>query len=264
MVDTVVFVTTGTAYAKPADFPTGVNNNIVLIGAGQGGQDAQLTCCGANPGDGGVGGSWAKKSNLTLASSTTIAIGAGSSNGASPAAGGDTTFDTGPSIRAKGGSSASTNIGDSSNVGGGKGTNGAGFGSGGGGGGAGGPNGAGIIGATPGGTNGGSGGRGDGTAGGLGGVGGAGDGPAGSAGAEYTSNPGGATAGSGGGGAGGANQGLGHNGGNGGNYGAGGGGASTPALKTGGIGANGLMVVTYTPVVSTAVGSMMRMLLGVG
>lgn len=242
MTDKVILLTSGTTWTVPSDFTS--TNTVVCIGPGATGVlgGPANPCCGilGSGGPGGAGGAWASVSNLSLTplSSINIHIGAGGS-------GTDTWFNgttlAGSSVGAKssngttGGSGASS-IGTSKNSGGNGGANGSGGVFAGGGGGAGGPNGAGAAGAAGNGISGGAGGNGDAGSGGAGGTGGS----AGSPGTEYTITAGG-TAGSGGGG--GAAM---ASGGAGGNYGAGGAGAFTNSFS-GGVGAPGVIIVTYTP-----------------
>ena len=163
---TRVVVSSGSTWTVPADC---IAATVELIGAGQGG----------NATNGGNGGDYAGVSNLALTPGAVIPIqigvgGLGVASG-SQNAGGDTKFGT--YVLAKGGGSASADIGSTTFAGG------LGDASGGGGGAAG-PNAAGGA------ASGSSGGQGDGTFGGLGGASGA----AGAAGAEW------GTVGSGGGG----------------------------------------------------------------
>lgn len=254
----IVFLTSGASWTVPADWNSSANT-IEVIGAGGGG------------GGGGYsagGGGYSKISNLSLnaGNSVTYQVGIGGTSGAttsgttvtptSGTAGGDTYFNgTGTtcasqSVCAKGGgagtsSSAGAGGSSSSGIGTTKYSGGNGIGAGGGGGAAG-PNGAGGGGSS--GTTG-SGGNGDnGSGGGGGSNGGAGNyGALGGSGAEYG-------AGYGAGGGGGAGEG-GAGGGKGGSYGGGGGNGGeryvqTPGIYTlgaGGSGAQGLIIITYTP-----------------
>lgn len=248
---TVIVLTAGATWTVPADW-NNANNSVECIGGGQGGQDGVASCVSATPGTGGVGGSYAKSSNfsLTPGASVNIQIGAGSAHALSPSAGGDTWFSSSATLQAKGGASAASNVGTTTHTGGAAG--GVGAQSGGGGGGAAGLNGNGNPGVTPGGALGGAGGSGDAGSGGSAGAGGnpTNGGPGGN-GAEYTATAGG-TFGSGGGGGGGSSSPG--NGGAGGNYGAGGGGggAVIPTSALGGNGTQGIIVITYVPLVFAA------------
>jgi hypothetical protein len=247
----VVLTATGTnTWTIPSNF--GSTNTIEVIGAGGSGGAS-----GANSSPGGGGGGYGKISNISLTPggsvSYTIAtggVGVSSSTYTAGNTAGDTYFNgvsyAVSSVGAKGGNGGAASYtgggsggggkGDTTNTGGagGNGQNTSGW-SGGGGGGAAGLNGNGNNGVNGSGTGGASGGQGDSTSGGLGGTAGSVNGANGT---EYGSY------GSGGGGAGGSNSG-GNSAGAGGLYGGGGGGGSSG--QTSGAGANGLIVINYTP-----------------
>lgn len=253
MADTVIFLTSGSSWTVPVDC---FSATIECIGGGAGGVSGKNT----DGWPGGGGGAYSKKNLLSLTPGTSISyqIGAG---GGSNSAGGDTWFKSTSDVLAKGaeagnnndnnyipkGGQSSAGVGDVKYSGG-NGGLGQGYGkASGGGGGAAGPNDNGNDGQT--GTNvngwyGGAGGQGDGTYGGLGGA--ESDlwsaTPVGQPGTEWD-----ATHGSGGGGTGKANTSNGYNGGNGGLYGGGGGGAGYPDGRSGGLGRQGIIVITYTP-----------------
>lgn len=252
---TVVFLTSGTSYAIPADWNNSMNS-IEVIGGGAGGA--------GNGGGGGGGGAYSKAVNVTLSGTVGYAVGAG---GGSNTSGGDTYFCNSTSncasiagtavvAGAKGGVSSGTTAGgaggaSASGVGSTKYSGGNGGGDAdvyraGAGGGAAGKNGAGND-ATGAGV-GGSGDAGSGGAGGAAGTNGT-NAVAGSAGTEWD-----ATHGSGGGGGAGyidGNNSLSGVGGAGGAYGAGGGGGGgdgiSSASTSGGAGSQGLIVISYTP-----------------
>ncbi|MDD5071471.1 MAG: DUF2341 domain-containing protein [Patescibacteria group bacterium] len=254
-----------TSWDVPADWNPG-SNTIEVIGGGGGGANGSASSPGVG-GGGGASGAYAKVSNLDISGSITIQIGTA---GGVASAGSDTYFNgancAGSDVCGKGGGAASGqtkgsaqagSVGDTVNAGadGGDGgstgpTNGGG---GGGGGGAGGPSGAGVAGATSSSQDGGAGG--DGGAG-SGGAGGTANGGAGGNGTEWSSSPDYGSGGGGGGGQGGGNKGNGSAGGAGGTYGAGGaggggmgkGGANAGA---GTAGKQGIIVITYTPAVTT-------------
>lgn len=259
------FITSSGTYSRPADWDNAANTiECVGGGGGGGGNDSSLSA-GAG---GGGGGAYSAVTNQNISSSTTVTIGAGGTAGNSTptdgGAGGDTSF--GATCVAKGGAggqsdtsggaggaggAAASGTGSTKNSGGAGGSNGS-TASGGGGGGAAGQHGNGNAGANaPDGLHGGAGGSGDNGSGGSGGAGGNALGPTGPAaggnGANFD-----ATHGSGGGGGGGITSvGLG-DGAAGGNYGGAGGGAGNNSAS-GGAGKDGLIVVTYTPAVTTAV-----------
>lgn len=281
MTDTVVFLLNGTvSWPDPGD--TTATNNVQAIGAG--GNGGVGTTRG---GGGGGGGEWRKASNVAFSFPVTVAIAAGGSaadttfaattvvakpgtNGSGATKGTGGTGGTGAAGNNNGGdggtAGASSGVG-SAGGGGAAGPTGIGraggnasSGSGSGGGGGGGSNGnlstvgaaAAASGATAGAGGNGTGGTGGGTAGsGTGTVGGGGGGGTGSAG---VGGPAGsdtafdATHGCGGGGGGAAATAA--NGGAGGLYGGGGGGAA--ATHTAGSGANGIIVITYTPATGIA------------
>lgn len=261
--NTVIFLTNtaSTTWVVPNDW-NNASNTIEMIGGGGGGAGGKTAGAKKESGGGGGGGAYAKISNLTLTAggSVTIQVGSAGAGGASQAngtAGTATIFNgatcAGASACAENGSAGLAPVNGSTagaggttagSVGttlfaggsGGAGNSGA-TGDGGGGGGAAGLNGIGNNGA---GSTSGVGGSGD---AGFGGAGGALNSVGGN-GTEYD-----ATHGSGGGGGGGGSATLGQNGGT---YGAGGGGGS--GNTTGGSGTQGLIVITYTPLISTTLG----------
>lgn len=222
------FATSGATLTLPSDFVTSANT-VYCIGAGS----------SANSANGGGGGACSYSANYsghTAGQSVNIQVGSG-----------DTWFDTSTTIKAKvgglptGGAAASGNGG--TRVNGGNGV----AGSRGGGGGAGGIS-AGNNGSGQ------NGGQGDGSIGGAGGVGG-GCATPGSDGTEFQVSP---ARGAGGGGAGGPLCGTSF-GGNGGLYGGGAGGYLACACPGGGgIGAQGLIAISYTPVSSVTIASWFR------
>lgn len=264
MVDTVIFLTSGTTHVIPLDFNPAANT-VAAIGAG----NRSLGGASIRPGQGAGGGGFAQSSNLTP-SSGTVQIQIGANSGISGTTGaswwdgtalGSGTCQvgacggfTGTGVSVNGGTAA-TCVGTTTFSGGNGGTIVSGNTNGGsGGGGAGGPNGNGVAGSNA-------------AAGGAAAVGGAGDagsggaggaaatttvaGQPGGAGTTWTSNPGGASAGPGGGG-GGGRGGVGTPGfigGNGGLYGGGAGGPGCNGASVGpqSDGAQGIIVVTYTP-----------------
>lgn len=260
--EAATFLTSGTTWTVPNDWDSS-NNTIEIIGGGGGGGTG-FGNKGAGGGGGG-GGGYAKATNVTLTAGTAVGINVGAA-GAAHSAGGDTwlcnsttncsnSADLSVVVAAQGGGAASnvSSAGGGAGNGlvgavlrlGGIGANGGAAagnsgGSGGGGGGAAGLNAGG---------NGGSGttgGQGDGTFGGAGGT----VSNAGSNGTEWDSIHG---SGGGGGGAAGS-SGAGANGPAAGLYGAGGGGGAgggrnaTPGTGAGGT--QGLIVITYTPIVN--------------
>ena len=284
MVDTVIFLTTGTTtWAVPADWSA--VNKIECIGAGGGGRTG--TGAAANAGGGGGGGGYGRAINVAgLTGTLNVSIGAG---GGPSVNGGDTWFNgssvTVATVSAQGGrtptavlvggvgGATATGIGPAAEFAGGTGGAGAAGVTGGGGGGAAGPGGVGGNGgpgdpSTTGNDFGGSGGGGAGLtgAGGLGGTGGTSAGAAGAAGAGgggiggvggsgagtqgavgsgvWTSTLGPIAAPGGGGGGGGSAAGT---GGAGQSYGGGGGGTGTTSVA--GTGAPGIIVITYTPTI---------------
>ncbi len=240
---------------SPWDVPPDWNNtNTVEVIGGGGGGAGGTSGGGAAPGDGGGGGAYARTADITLTPGGTVnfQIGTAGSGGASNnngGAAGDTWFDgTGTDCAAQsvcgdgglggitggggvgtGGTLANSIGGAQEYIGGDGGTNGS---LGGGGGGAGGLNGDGVT------ASGASGGNGDAGSGGSGGSSGnpGGDGGSGS---EWTG------AGSGG-GAGGGNKGAGGTGGQ-----SGGGGGGGDNNKIGGAGYEGVIVITYEPILFT-------------
>lgn len=264
---TVIYITStaSTSWTVPSNWNSD-SNTIEVIGGGGGGHFvASIPGVG---GGGGASGAYAIKSNLSLEPETQITIKVGVA-GAMATAGGDTYFNAttcaDSSVCGKGGGGASGQTGGSAQTGsvgtvnaganGGTGgptgpTNGGG---GGGGGGAGGPQGAGNAGITATGQDGGAGGQGGGTAGGAGGL---ANGGAGGNGTEWSPSPAYGSGGGGGGGQGGGNKSDGWGGGSGGTYGAGGGGGGGAgkggALSGAGkAGTQGIIVITYTPAVTT-------------
>ena len=251
-----VFLTSGSSWTVPSDWNNNGNTVEVIGGGGQAAQAGR---------SGGGGGAYSKISNLALTSgnSVTYKVGAGGAGGSAltGGTGGDTYFNgTGStcstqSVCAKGGTggqnttdapggAAASGVGSVKYSGGtGLATHGY---SGGGGGGAAGPNGNGNNGSAGGspGSSGGNGGSGDAGFGGTGGSGGApytGNGGTGGNGTEWS-----ASYGSGGGGGGGGSYSPGGNGGAPGSYGGGSGSAGniTTASPNG---AQGVIVITYTP-----------------
>jgi len=272
---TTIFITSGTTFSAPADWP-GTADSVECIGGGGGG-----TGGGADQIEGGGGGgAYSKATNVSVANGATLQVGGGGSGGASGStlnsgsSGTDTWFN-GASLAASS-CGAKAGVGGTNGVGGAGGASASGVGStknsggsggagsstagGEGGGGAGGPNG---IGAAGGGSNsglgvggGGGGGNGGGTggsnnaSGGQGGNGGNNSSGSGSGvGATTSGTPGGAgTAGGGGGGGAGVGLGTSSNGGAGGpgtefnsSYGSGGGGGgggggTGAAVRNGGAG----------------------------
>lgn len=212
------FATNSSGLLLNSDFNT-ANNNVYCIGAGGAGQHSQ--CCFA--GGGGGGGAFSTIANFsTHGAGFTVSTQCGT---------GDTWFNSSGTILAKAGQAATCSAGQGgfsiSGVGttkfsGGNGANGAG--PGGGGGGAAGVNGAG----------------GNGSTGGVGGTGDSGNTAASANGTQFD-----ATHGSGGGGAGGTGASA---GGVGGSYGGGGGGGGNSS-STGGSGFQGLIAVSYTPII---------------
>lgn len=273
---TVIVLTSGSSWTVPADWNSS-NNTVEAIGGGAGGDNWGY-------GAGGGGGAYAKIANLTLTPSSTVSFSVGG-GGAANTDGSDTWFNSVATLLAKAGKHSASASGGAGGLAsecvgtvaysGGSGGNASNYGSSGGGG-AGGPNGSGANGgsgsAGPEYAGGGGGGAGGGVAGGnavltTGGIGGANwygsgagaagsssDGGAGSLGGggggsgtpSYDGGAGGAgtewaSYGAGGGGGGGYNV-----GGSGGLYGGGGGGGATPAS-----GAQGIIVITYTPATAT-------------
>jgi len=277
---TVTFLTATTTsnYTRPGDWDNSANS-IEAIGAGGSGGVGNRSTSSIVNATGGAGGAFGKSSNLTIGSSVSYICGtpgasvnrttAGATNGN---AGTDTLWD-GASYAAAvvaaqggpGGTAANSNTFQPGATGGtGKGTvnfNGGSSGSAGmssstkgatGGGGAAGPNGAGgsstgVSGGTGTGTNGGNGDNGSGGTGGTGNA--ASAGTAGSDGTEYGSSGSGGGGGAGGGTTGATNSGAG------GNYGGGSGGLAVGSTTTASnnatvpAGKQGLIVVTYTPLV---------------
>jgi hypothetical protein len=269
-----IFLTdvTLSSFTLPADFSS--NNTVECYGAGDDGISSNATSSTtANSGPGGHGGDYSIVSNFAWTAGQTISLSVGSHG----PIGGDTWVSsvantpptsTAQGVLAPGGSSATTAIGTTSNAGGAGGTSSAtsGFG-GGGGGGCGGPNGVGQVGSNGIAGKGGNAGGADGvTTGGSAnsGVtpaagsckGGGGGFTSGASGANGTNHAiyAGSNLGPGGGGGGGGgnsgNPGFGAIGGGGGGAGqAGGAGQVWP----GSAGGNGLIVITYTPLVALGV-----------
>ena len=244
------FLTSGASWTVPNDWNNS-NNTIEVIGGGGGGFTGGFSV-GTS---GGGGGAYSKITNLTLVGGNPVTYQVGSGGGIGTN-GGDTYFNgtgatcSAQSVCAKGGNTGANagvgGIGGSSASGigtgnsGGNGASAAG-GAGGGGGGAGGPNGVGNNGVQS--VSAAVGGSGDAGFGGSGGTFGAPGGPGGN-GTEFDTSHG-----SGGGGGAGSNSGQ--AGGTGGNYGGGGGGGGRLA-NVSGSGAQGIIVITYTPIVILA------------
>ena len=266
-----VTILTGSAgssqtYTRPADWNNS-DNEVEMIGGGAGGGRGANGAAGRA---GAGGGAYSSDLNVAIGATATYQIGA---NGAGATAtntaggaGGDSWFNgtslASASVSAEGGNGstatagagglASNSIGSTKFNGGTGGTGVAGNGAGGGGGGAGGPNAAGGNGSNGSGATGGTGGRGDGTFGGTGGA----SKSNGNPGTEWT------TAGSGGGGGGGGGSSSTNTGGNAGNYGGGGGGGGTggSANGPGGSGTQGVIVLTYTPLLFSLANGNLAML----
>ena len=244
------FLTSGASWTVPNDWNNS-NNTIEVIGGGGGGFTGGFSV-GTS---GGGGGAYSKITNLALVGGNPVTYQVGSGGGIGTN-GGDTYFNgtgatcSAQSVCAKGGNTGANagvgGIGGSSASGigtgnsGGNGASAAG-GAGGGGGGAGGPNGVGNNGVQS--VSAAVGGSGDAGFGGSGGTFGAPGGPGGN-GTEFDTSHG-----SGGGGGAGSNSGQ--AGGTGGNYGGGGGGGGRLA-NVSGSGAQGIIVITYTPIVILA------------
>ncbi len=237
-----VIINSGASWATPADWNNS-NNKIQVIGSGANGGSGGNGTSGTHGGAGGNGGGYASLTNVTLAGSNTIQIGA---------AGTPTWFNSSSNLQAAGGATGSNvpNAGFGSTPVTYAGGAGAGAGAAGdvgsGGGGAGGPSGSGVAGAS---YNGGAGAAGAGGAGGLGLAGSGGSGGAGSPGTEIIP-PSTGSGGGGGGGFGGHGSGSnGEGGGAGGTYGAGGGGGGNGynSHGAGGAGGSGVIIITYTP-----------------
>jgi hypothetical protein len=101
--------------------PAGLSvvDKVECWGGGQAGNNGTATRGGA----GGAGGSYSVKSNVAVSGATTVTVGPGGTTFA--AAGRDSWFKTTGTVLAKGGGSPSTNVGDTSFTGGAGGTNGA-------------------------------------------------------------------------------------------------------------------------------------------
>jgi hypothetical protein len=256
-----VFLTSGSSFDTASTLPgwNPSSNWVDCIGGGGGGPN-QGTYPAA--GGGGGGGGWVRYTNMgALPATVSYSIG----GGGNLSAGGATTFNA-STIVANGGGLGTTGAGGVGGTwaGGTAGRSGGAGGNpnnstaaGGGGGGAAGPNANGNGGGTSGSNSGAAGGAGDGGSGGGGGAGGVWpSGPnagAGGAGTEYGSG-----VGCGGGGGGGGNANAGRVGGAGGLYGGGGGGAGSVSgggAGANGIGAQGLIVITYTPLAAPTVSS---------
>jgi hypothetical protein len=263
----VIYITdtASTSWTVPSNWNPD-NNTIEVIGGGGGGANG-ADSVGAG-GGGGASGAYAIKSNLDISGSININIGTG---GTVAGAGGDTYFNSCAaetnSVCGKGGPGASgstggvapaqgDSVGDTVYAGrnGGNGAGGSGSSGGGGGGGAGasGPYGQGNAGSSGSGTTAGAGGSGGPSGGGTAG---SANGGAGGNGAEWSSSPDYGSGGGGGGGNGGGNNVAGTAGGTSGTYGAGGaGGGGGGRNRTGGagtVGKQGIIVITYTPAVTT-------------
>ncbi|CAB4123039.1 Concanavalin A-like lectin/glucanases superfamily [uncultured Caudovirales phage] len=265
----VVTITSGSSWTVPTDWTN--TNTIDVIGGGAGGKTAPGGGGGLNvSGGGGGGGAWSRISNLILTSGTSVSISVGV-GGTANTVGGASWFN-GSNLSVASVSAAGGSVGYGGGAGGAGGQTSAGIGNikfsgggggnivgiynggGSGGGGAGGPIANGNVGITfTSSTLGSNGGSGDGGSGGAGG--GSGSGGLGQTGTEYsitTTNPP-TTVGSGGGGGGGAGGTSGYAGGGGGLYGGGGGGGgagSDNSLGVGGSGANGVIIISYTPAVT--------------
>lgn len=227
----VTFLTTtgsGT-YNTPTDWDN-TNNNVQMIAGGNNGNTSTVNFAA----DGGIAGGFSRTDTLTIAGALQIQVGAANTgstwfNGAN-VAGATVSATTGTNtgngtVKRNGGTGGAANQGTGLS---------------GGGGGAGGPSGNGVAG------SGGNGGSGD------AGAGGAGGGPfsAGQPGTQFDATHG--CGGGGGGGQGGAS------GGNGGFYG-GAGGGSGKSLQSPGVGRQGIIVVTYQPIVLNEPRSMLMM-----
>lgn len=281
---TVTFLTTtgsNQTYSKPADWNNS-DNSVECIGGGGGGASGNSS--------GGAGaGAYIKVSNITLSGDATYRVGSGGSGGTGTGtpsngqAGGqtwfnDTVFPTtgtnkvgadngrggvGQSFStAAGGAIANCypTTGSTRYAGGNGATDGGTNYTGSGGGGAGGPSGAGANGSAAGSTTGGAGGtggNGSGGAGGAGGTSGSTSGKVGGNGTEFDASNG---SGGGGGGGYGSSGATGYVGGAGGNYGGGGGGGGygSSTKGAGGAGIQGLIVVIYTPAVSSIFGPKLK------
>lgn len=275
---TVVFLTSGSSWPVPGDWNP-YSNSIEVIGGGGGGVDGAANQGGS--GAAGGGGAYSKAVNVSMPAGSTVTVSLGAAGTAGGGAGGDTfvcNTNTGCTditsggvvAGAKGGSGGSAQTGGSGGqtsggVGGTKNSGGDGGGAasagtgstgayGGGGGGAGGLNAAGSSGTAGTASSPSVGGQGDGTSGGSGGAAASANGAGGAGGDGTEWDP---THGSGGGGAGGGEGGNGLNGGAGGasgSYGAGGGGGGSGGKKStaggnGAAGNQGLIVITYEPMV---------------
>jgi len=266
---TVIFLTNTslTEWTVPDNWDSG-DNTIEVIGAGGGGANGNVAQAGVG-GGGGASGAYAIETNVSLTPSSTVTITIGIGGGIETT-GGDTYFNGAScdvsNVCGKGGGGASgqsagtaqtgsvgTPVYDGADGGSGGPVAGKAGGGGGGGGGAGGMYAAGNAGGSSIDVTGGAGGQGDGI---YGGPGGSSDGGNGSNGTEWQSSPDYGSGGGGGGGAGGANKYNGTNGGTSGTYGAGGAGGGG-AGGTGGLpgsgtaGTQGLIVITYEPLVLT-------------
>lgn len=265
---TVTFITntSTTSFTRPSDWNTASNSVEVLGGGGAGGGSAAASS--VEGGGGGTGG-YSAKSNLTIAASVTIQVGSAGTGaaGANGGAGTATWFD-GATLAASqvganpgnGGTTVSVGGTGGSTVGatgttktaGSNGGSDAGFSGGDSGGGAPSSAGAGSNGVGSSSGNGATGGNASGVGGGTGGTGGAAgknNGNPGNAGTNWDASHGSG----GGGGGGGVDVGSGPgNGGAGGLYGAGGGGggaSGTGTAPSGGNASQGIIVVTYTPLI---------------
>ena len=266
----VIYITdtASTSWTVPSNWNPN-SNTIEVIGGGGGGVNG----LSGNPsagGGGGASGAYAIKNDLSLTPDSSVTIKIGTAGGVATA-GGDTYFNAATcadsSVCGKGGGGASGSTGGSAQAGsvgntiyaGRNGGNGGGASAqvgGGGGGGAGGsgPYGQGNVGSAGSGTTGGAGGSGGPSGGGTGGT---ANGGVGGNGTEWQVSPAYGSGGGGGGGQGGTGRNVsGTNGGASGTYGAGGaggggagGGSASPGAGT--AGKQGLIVITYTPAVTT-------------
>jgi hypothetical protein len=94
---TVVFLTSGTVYTRPADW-NNANNFVDVIGAGGNGSAVVGACCGTYGGPGGGGGGFARSNNVAIGATAAYAVGAPPS--------GATSFNSG-TVAANGGASGS-------------------------------------------------------------------------------------------------------------------------------------------------------------
>ncbi len=243
--------TTATTITVPADWNS-FNNKVEAVAAGQNGQSSVYPTV---VGNGGIGGGYAVKTNLSLTPGASASIQIGTANSyASPTTAADTWVVNTSTLLAVGGGSGSAAAGTTTYSGGGGGTAGGTNEGAGGGGGAAGKSGVGAAGAAggsfAGGSRGGAGGTADnGTVNGGNGATASTAAQNGTAGTEWSASYG--SGGGGGGGAGNTTTSCAANGGggNGANYGGAGGGAA-PVLGgncTGGSAMQGGLILTYTP-----------------